>query len=154
MDLYANSLSPNHVNYWNKTAICISIRHFCQCSSVGRMPPRDGPGNLHSNPSLNRANFSLTFKSVKLQRPELVFVSRTQISLPVLRVSQHEGQSCITMSVPTYGKCLFIFVRHFRSPAPPCTPWAHSCPMSIPLCMANTPQLENSFHLKSISSNS
>lgn len=86
----ANSLSPNRINYWNKAAICICTRAFCHRSSVSQMPPRDGPAKLHSSPSLDRVNFSVTFEFLKHGRPELIFVSRGQLSLPVLRVSQHE----------------------------------------------------------------
>jgi len=47
------------------------------------------------------------------------------------------------MSVLTYGKCLFIFVRHIKSPAPPCTPRPCSCHVSIPLwrCSADSAQI-------------
>lgn len=139
-----NSLSPNHINYWNKAAICICTRAFCHLSSVSQMPPRDGPAKLHSSPSLDRVNFSATFEFLKHWRPELIFVSRGQLSLPVLRISQHERQSWMTVSALTYGKCLFIFIRHIRSPASPCTPWPHSCPMNLLLwrCSAGSIQVQ------------
>lgn len=73
LNLCPNSLSPKHINYWKKTAICTCSRAFCHCSCVSQMPPRFEPANLHSSLSLDRVYLSLTFKFLKHCIFELIF---------------------------------------------------------------------------------